>query len=183
MELVESKVKLSRKEKRKIKKQQELKEQAENENEIRISHIIKPVYFLALAIFLEMLNFLWIGFKVTGNPEKLQVLPKYFFLDLGFLLFFAAVIFLCRKRKLANFFMYFIIGLQVLINIINATLYKVFGDIFSFDMMKLGEEAVSAFKFEFIDFWSIIVNLALLGLLITAQVLLDRKFKKTVPLT
>lgn len=183
MELVESEVKLSRKEKRKIKKQQELKEQAENENEIRISHIIKPVYFLALAIFLEMLNFLWIGFKVTGNPDKLQVLPKYFFLDLGFLLFFAAVIFLCRKRKLANFFMYFIIGLQFLINIINATLYKVFGDIFSFDMMKLGEEAVSAFKFEFIDFWSIIVNLALLGLLITAQVLLDRKFKKTVPLT
>ena len=52
------------------------------------------------------------------------------------------------------------------------------GDIFSFDMMKLGGEAVSAFKLEFIDFWSILANFAVLAILIVIQVLLDKKLTK-----
>lgn len=149
--------------------------------QVRLSYVLKPIYFLFFAILLEMVNFLWIGFKVTGNLEVSQVLPKYFFLDLGFLLFIAGIIFLA-KRKAANAVMYVFIGLQLAVNMINATLYKVFGDIFSFDMMKLGGEALAAFKFQFIDFWSILVNLLILGVLITLQVLLDRKLKVKVKL-
>jgi len=151
------------------------------QKKVRISDLIKPVYFLIFTILLEMVNFLWLGFTVTGNSNVLQVFPKYFFLDFGFLMFIAGIIFLC-KRKVANVFFYIFVGLQVAINMINATLYKVFGDIFSFDMMKLGTEAVEAFKFEFIDLWSIVVNLIILGIIITLQVLLDRKFIKEVTL-
>jgi len=148
---------------------------------VKISEILKPIYFIFFAIILELVNFLWLNFKVTGNPEKLQFLPKYFLIDIAVWLFFAGIIFLC-KRKTANVFFYIVLGLQLAVNMINATLYKVFGDIFSFDMMKLGVEAVAAFKFEFIDFWSILVNLAILAVIIVTQVLLDRKLKKETSL-
>ena len=45
---------------------------------VKLSHILKPVYYIIFAIILEMINFLWLGFKATGNPEVLQVLPQYF---------------------------------------------------------------------------------------------------------
>lgn len=151
------------------------------EKEVRISHVIKPAYFVVFAIILELVNFLWLGFTVTGSPETTQVLPKYFFLDVGFILFVAGIIFML-PRKGANAVFYVIIGLQAFVGMINATLYKVFGDIFSFDMMKLGVEAVAAFKFQFIDFWNILVNLVILGIIITTQVLLDRKLTKVTTL-
>ena len=151
------------------------------EKEVKISHVIKPAYFVVFAIILELVNFLWLKFTVTGNPEAIQVLPKYFFLDIGFILFIAGIIFML-PRKWANAVFYVIIGLQALVGMVNATLYKVFGDIFSFDMMKLGVEAVAAFKFQFIDFWNILVNLGILGIIISTQVLLDRKLKATTSL-
>lgn len=144
------------------------------EKSVKISHIIKPVYFLIFAIILEMVNFLWLGFNVTGNVEAAQVLPQYLILDIAVLMFFAGLIFLL-PRIWANVVFYIFIVFQLAINMINATLFKVFGDIFSFDMMKLGGEAVAAFKFEFIDYWSIILNLAILGVIIATQVVLDRK--------
>ncbi len=151
------------------------------EKKVKLSHILKPIYFIVFALILEIINFLWLGFKVTGTPNTLQVLPQYFILDLAVFIFIAGVIFLL-PRKSANAFFYVFIGFQVLINMVNATLYKIFGDIFSFDMMKLGTEGAAAFKPQFVDFWSILVNLAVLGGIITMQVLLDRKLKKEVTL-
>ena len=148
---------------------------------VRISHLIKPLYFLMFAILLELVNFLWLDFYVTGNKDLRQVLPSYIVIDISFLMFFAGIIFIC-KRKISNVVFYVILGLQLAVNMINATLYKVFGDIFSFDMMKLGAEAVSAFKFEFIDFWSILANIGILAIVITTQVLLDKYFKKEINL-
>ncbi len=153
------------------------KPEIKNRQTMRLSDILKPVLFLVSAIVLEMVNFAFIRFKVTGNSNAVQLLPTYFMLNLAFYLIIASFMFLCR-RKVANAIMYVFIGFQVLINCVNATLYKVFGDIFSFDMMKLGREAVQAFSFQFVEFWSIIANFAILGVVITAQVLMDRKIKK-----
>lgn len=150
------------------------------EKEVKVSHIIKPIYFMLFAIILEMVNFLWLGFNVTGS-ETIQFLPKYFILDFSFLLIFAGIIFVC-PRIVSNIVFYFFIVFQTLINIINATLFKVFGDIFSFDMMKLGGEAVQAFKIEFVDFGSIIVNIVILCVIIITQILCDRLLKKQVVL-
>ena len=65
-----------------------------HDNKVKLSHILKPVYFFAFATILEMINFLWLRFHVTGNVEVLQFLPKYFFLDVAIYLFIGAVIFL-----------------------------------------------------------------------------------------
>lgn len=153
------------------------KPEIKNRQTINLSDILKPVLFLFFAIVLEMVNFAFIRFKVTGNSNMAQLLPTYFMLNLAFYLIIASFMFI-SKRVGANIIMYVFIVFQVLINCINATLYKVFGDIFSFDMMKLGNEAVQAFSFQFLDFWSIFVNLAILGIIITAQVLMDKKIKK-----
>ena len=37
------------------------------EKEVKVSHIIIPIYFMLFAIILEMVNFLWLGFNVTGS--------------------------------------------------------------------------------------------------------------------
>lgn len=153
------------------------KPKIKNRQTMRLADILKPVLFLFFAIILEVVNFAFIRFKVTGDSSSVQLLPTYFMLNLAFYLIIASFMFLCR-RKGANAIMYVFIGFQVVINCVNATLYKVFGDIFSFDMMKLGREAAEAFSFQFVDFWSIITNLAILGVVITAQVLMDRKIKK-----
>lgn len=148
---------------------------------IEISHLIKPLYFIFFAMLLEMVNFLWLKFNVTGYADVVQIFPKYFLLDFAFLTAIAGIIFLI-PRKAANSVFYVFIGLQLAVNMINATLYKVFGDIFSFDMMKLGTEAAAAFKLEFIDLLSIVVNLAILAVIILTQVILDRKLTKKVSL-
>lgn len=151
--------------------------QKKNPITIRLSDILKPVLFLFFAVILEVVNFAFIHFKETGNYEASQLLPTYFIIDLTFYLIIASVIFVLPKKG-ANAVMYVFLGLQILINVINATLYKVFGDIFSFDMMKLGLEAVQAFSFQFVEFWSIVVNAVILALIIVSQVLLDRKITK-----
>ena len=146
---------------------------------VKIGYLIKPAVFVLFALILEMVNFLWLGFKVTGHTNWAQVFPTYIILDLCVFFLIAGIIFLL-KRVWANVFYYFFLGFQLLLNMVNATLYKVFGDLFSWDMLNLGGEAAASFKFEFIDFWSIAVNLLILGVIIFVQIVLDRKIKKEV---
>ena len=143
---------------------------------MKTSQVIKPLYFYLFAIILEIVNFSWLKFSSAGG---IQLFPEYILLDLAVYMIIAGIIFISPKI-LANIIMYLFIGLQVLVNIVNATLYKVFGDIFSFDMMKLGIEAAAAFKLEFIDLWSVVLNLFLLAIIIFLQVVIDRRFKKEI---
>ena len=147
------------------------------ETKIKVSKIIKPFYFFLFAILIEMVNFLWLGFKTSSGA--IQVFPTYAILDLAIYLIFASIIAIV-PNKWGNAIMYIFFSLQLLLSMVNATLYKVFGDIFSFDMIKLGGEAVAAFKFEFLDIWSIVLNLSILAVIITTQVLFDKKLKKEV---
>lgn len=148
-----------------------------NRPTMKLSDMLKPLVFLFFAIVIEMVNFAFIHFKHTGSTTSVQLLPTYFVIDLAFYFIIAGLMFVC-PRKGANMIMYVVLGFSILISCINATLYKVFGDIFSFDMMKLGKEAVAAFSFQFVEFWSILANIGILALLITTQVLIDKKVKK-----
>ena len=148
---------------------------------LKLSNLLKPIIFIVFSLCFEMVNFLFIRFKVTGNSSMAQLFPTYIMIDIAFIMLIAGFMFV-SKKWVQNLIMYFVIGLQVVVNIVNSTLYKVFGDIFSFDMMKLGKEAVAAFKLEFIEGWSILVNLSLLAILIVVQVIMDRKIKKQIEL-
>lgn len=152
------------------------------EKTIQLNRILKPLLFVVFSLVFEIINFLWLRFRITGHLNLIQILPNYIFFDLGIILIIAGLIFASGKIG-GNIILYVFLGLQVTINIVNATLYKVFGDIFSFDMMKLGAEAVSAFKFEFIALWSVVCNLIVLGLVIFLQIVIDKKCRKQITLT
>ena len=149
------------------------------EKTVKLNNLIKILCFFVFATLLEIINFLWLNFKTSTGAT--QILPTYFILNLAVYCIIAGAMSLCPSKG-ANAIMYVFIGLQALINMVNATLFKVFGDIFSFDMMKLGAEAVAAFKFSFIDYWSILANLATIGVLITIQIFVDKKITKEIPL-
>ncbi|MBQ7452744.1 MAG: LTA synthase family protein [Clostridia bacterium] len=63
------------------------------------------------------------------------------------------------------------ISLQGILNCVNITLYNIFGDVFTFDMLILGNEAAAAFSFKYIDLWSTLLTLAIIGISVTLLVL------------
>ena len=144
---------------------------------VKLNIILKPVLYIVFAIIFEIVSFLWLKFKMTGNTSIAQILPTYFFFDFGIMIIIAGLIFVSGKIG-GNIIMYVFLSLQAILNITNATLYKVFGDIFSFDMLKLGIEAANAFKFEFLSLWSIFTNVLIMAVIITSQILIDKKAKK-----
>ncbi len=150
-----------------------------DERTVRLSKILKPFYYLFFAILLEMVSFLWLHLTVTGHMTRLQVFPTYFLFDLSIMLIAAGIIYAC-PRFLANIFYYLFLGLQIVFNVVNATLYMVYGDLFTFDMIALGGEAADSLKAEFIDFKAVAINVALLVVIILVQVLIDHLVKKKV---
>lgn len=122
---------------------------------ITISELFYPIVFVLMSIVAEMVNFVYLGFGI---------LPKYIIFDLAFLLFGAGLIYLLPKKWMKITLFYIFFGLQIVLNCVNVTMNNVFGDILSLDMLKLGNEAVSAFSFEFLDFFNIFINLLLVAI-------------------
>ena len=132
---------------------------------IKLNSYLFPLMYLVFSVVFEILQFLWLGFGVF---------PKYLFLDLGIILVISAIIFILPNNISKNIVMYFFLTLQFILNITNITLYKVFGDILSFDMLLLGAEATTAFSFQFIDFFNLFVNIALFAISIAMGVLVTK---------
>ena len=65
-------------------------------------------------------------------------------------------------------------------NIANATMYGVFGDILSFDLLRLGAEATAAVSAEFIDWWSIVINFLAFGVILAVTIIFEQKEKGTI---
>lgn len=112
-----------------------------------------PVLFLVFATILEMVNFMTLG---------IGVLPTYFMFDVAVFLIFLGVLFLIPTGSkgwiwLASFFLL----IQVAMNIVNDTIYNVFGDVFSLSMLNLGPEGFNAFRFEFLDIGIILLNIGI----------------------
>ena len=136
---------------------------------------IFPLMFVLFALVFEMVNFLTLG---------LGILPQYLIFDLAIICLFLGVLFLMKTGGVLWIcFASFFLLIQVSLNIVNATLNKVFGDIFSLSMLNLGVEGANAFKFEFLDWLSILVNLLIFGLFIFSAVYLNKNTEFTVSLT
>lgn len=136
---------------------------------------IFPLMFVVFAIVLEMVNFLTLG---------IGILPKYLIFDLAIICLFLGVLFLFKTGGVAwicvaSFFLL----IQVALNMVNATLNNVFGDIFSLSMLNLGVEGANAFKFEFLDLVSILVNLLIYGLFIFSAIYLNKNTECSMTLT
>ena len=117
----------------------------------------KDVVFLGLFIFsfflFEFLLFLILNFGVF---------PKYILFDLSYLVLTSIIIFAIPNFKIKTVFILFLITIHGILCITNATLYMLFGDLFSFEMLSIGVEAVTVLEASVLDWLSIILFFSLL---------------------
>ena len=145
---------------------------------ISTNRIFLPIMFVGFSILMEVANYLYLGFKTqSGN---LMILPTYFMFDFAIILMIAGVIFLCQNKVLQNTIFYFFVAMHVILNLINTTMYGIFGDILSYDLIFLGAEATTALSIDLIDWWGVVINLSFLVVVITGGVLLQKFNKKTM---
>ncbi len=146
--------------------------------EVDIYRIFLPILFIIFAVILEMINFLYLGFQNSNGD--LLVFPTYFLFDLGIICMLAGVIYLVTNRVAMDVLYYIFLGFQAFMNIANATMYGVFGDILSFDLLRLGAEATAAVSAEFIDWWSIVINFLAFGVILAVTIIFEQKEKGTI---
>ena len=133
--------------------------------------MIYIVVFCVTSILLEMMVFLRLGFGV---------LPKYIMFNITYLIVVSGLLFLAKKRKLKLFICIFLLIIQALINCINLCYFRALGDIFSFDLLKLGAEAAGAMSVSFLDFPGIIMNVALVVLAVFTVIYFTRSKDKPI---
>lgn len=122
--------------------------------------------FIVASILLEVANFVRLG---------LGFLPTCFGIEFAILLMIAGFIFLVPTEPLKITVMSIFFGVQLLMNIANASLYKVMYELVTVDMIfTLGFETVDAFDFAHLDMTAIICALIVLVIYI-AMIIIGRK--------
>lgn len=107
------------------------------------------LYFIVGALILEAVTFYILG---------LGFMPEYFWYDFAIILFVAMLVYLIPNYT-AQYIIYTIILLiQTIIIYVNYSLYTIYGDLFSFDMIRLIGEAGAAITTNFVYF-SVILQL------------------------
>ncbi len=137
--------------------------------------VFLPLLFIAFAIIFEIANFLYLGF--TDSNGNLMVVPTYFLFDIGIMIIFAGIIYIVTNKVAMNVVYYFLLSMQFIINVVNSTLYAIFGDVLSFDSLFLGAEATSALTVNLIDWIGVLINVLLFASMITLTVLLQKRCK------
>lgn len=126
--------------------------------------------FFVFSVFFEIVSMLTIS-------QGEIFLPKYYLFDLTFCLILCAVMFLVKNKVFNTIVSILFLTVQAVLNILNAALYKTFGYIFSWDMFNLGMEGVKAFDPQFINWYSVVINIILLISAILLIVYVDKKFE------
>lgn len=133
--------------------------------------LIYVITFLVTSFLLEMMVFLRLDFGAV---------PTYIMFNITYYVIVSGLIFLAKKRKTKLFIAIFLLVIQVLINCINMCYFKALGDIFSFDLLKLGAEAAGAMSASFLDFPGILLNVAMLVLAIFSMVYFTKSKEKPI---
>ena len=121
-----------------------------------VSKLGLSLFYLIVTVLLEIMTFcmLDIGF-----------LPENFLYDFSFMLMFMGIIFIIPNYLAQYIVSMVMIVIQLVITYVNYTLYHLYGDVFSFDMVKLFNETKQAITSDFTYVW-IIVFLVILALIL-----------------
>lgn len=138
-----------------------------NKNEVmnRVKYIL---LFVATSLALECVSFILLGFGVF---------PKYILFDVAYWCIISAIMFLIDNRPAKIVIFSVLLFLQLVLNSINICYYKILGDIFSFDLLKLTNETAKVFRLSFLDIPSILINLFVFGIGLFLVIFLTRKDK------
>ncbi len=116
------------------------------------------LFYLICTIGIEIITFCML---------EIGILPKHFMYDLGLMLMFAGMIFIIPNYLAQYIVSMVIIIAQVVLTYVNYSLYHLYGDVFSFDMIRLFNETKQAITLDFTYIWLII---ALVGLVLVVGV-------------
>jgi len=105
-------------------------------------------YYIFVAIVLEIAMFLRLD---------LGVLPKYWLYDLSIILMIAGIIFIIPNNVIQAIVTAIMLGAQTVIFYVNFSLYSLYGDVFSFDMINLFKETAKAMTKDFSFIWFMIM--------------------------
>lgn len=104
-------------------------------------------FYILVAIALEVAMFLRLG---------IGVLPKYWLYDFSIILMIAGIIFIIPNHIVQAVVTAIMLGVQCVLFYVNYTLYTLYGDVFSVDMINLFHEAVKAITKDFSYVWIIV---------------------------
>lgn len=138
--------------------------------------IFFPILFIVFSIILEMTNFLYFGFESSSGAR--MVLPTYFLIDFAVILMIAGLIFAVHNKIAMQIVFHIFLFVQVAMNVVNTTMFGIFGDVMSFDLLKLGNEAKAALSPDLIDWGGVFLNIGIYIVAIVSEILLV-KFNKT----
>ena len=151
-------------------------EKKQKEVEISTNRIIIPFAFILCSIIFEVVNFLYLGF--TNSEGKRMFFPSYFIIDLAIIFMIAGFLYLIKNKKFELVMFCIILAVQTIINIANTTLFSIFSDILSLDLLRLGKEAGAAFSFDLLDWGGLMINLLLYIAFITGAIIFTKRNKK-----
>ena len=141
------------------------------------NRVLIPLVFVLFAIILEIVNFSYLGF--VNSSGNIMILPTYFLFDFSIILIIAGIIYLVYNKTASLILFYFFITVQFLMNIVNSTMYFIFGDILSYELLKLGAEATTALTMDFVDWGGVFLNIMIYSIMIFISILLVKFNKKT----
>lgn len=93
---------------------------------------------------------------ITFNTMGIGVFPTYFWLDIAILLLVAAVIFIVPSFCAQTVLICFMLGVQIVLSIVNESLYGMSTMVFSLNMLNLVNEVGGVFTNEFLDYLFIV---------------------------
>lgn len=110
------------------------------------------LFYLISTIIIEIITFCMLG---------LGFLPENFLYDFAFMLMFMGVIFIIPNYLAQYIVSMIILVIQFVLMYVNYTLNNLYGDVFSFDMVKLFNETKQAITNDFTYVWLIVFLVAL----------------------
>lgn len=123
--------------------------------------------FIIGSILLEVFNFIRLD---------LGFLPTCFGIELSIILMLAGIIFFVPTETLKIIVMSLLLGVQVVINVINGSLYKTLNELLTADMMfALKGEAADAFEWSVVD-WQSIGFACIVVLLVVLMIIFGNKY-------
>lgn len=130
-----------------------------NNKEYKNSYIYGFI-FIIMSVLLEICNFLRLG---------LGLLPVNFGIEFSIILMLAGIIFIIPTEVFKIILTSVFFGVQFIINLVNASLYKTISDLLTLDMIfTISNEGANAFEINHIDFISLFLHIIVLILFILA---------------
>lgn len=136
------------------------------------NYLFKKLYLILIFIFfalsIETLTFFLMRFGF---------LPRYPFLDISIILFLAGVLFIIPSTRIQVAAASVLLLLQSFLSFANINLYKLYGDIFTVNLLVYAFEATKVISNDFVNFKLLTVFVLLLGIFISLSVIFCRLLK------